>query len=509
MSSCYHEIYGRTLFIVNVMMEEFKLEQFDSYKEDNRREVKKAESGLPRSIWETYSSMCNTYGGVIICGVIEREDYSWKTCGLKDVSRLKKDLWNTLNNPSKVSINLLSEDNVREYEVNGDIVLVITVPRAPREIRPVYINDNLMRGTFKRNWEGDYHCTEREVKAMIRDQAVDSPDMKVLNNKKMKDLDSESIRSYRNRYNSRHDGTAWANLPDDQFLQMIGAASEETEDGKIHPTAAGLLMFGQEYLITREFPEYFLDYREKLDPSIRWTDRVQTQSGEWSGNVYDFFTKVYRKVTSDFKVPFMTEGAIRIEETPKHLAVREAIANCLVNTDFFQPWSVVIEKYPDRIEIANPGTIIPGKDQMLKGGISEPRNKTMLKIFNLIGVGERAGSGVPEIYEVWEKEGLDKPIVEEQFGANVPDRTKLILPLALSGKIPWGITQDITQEITQEIEVKILDLIGEKPSITGKEMADKLGIKEDAVKYRLNKLRSLGIIEHQGPTKAGVWVITK
>ena len=300
-------------------------------------------------------------------------------------------------------------------------------------------------------------------------------------------------------------GTAWANLPDDQFLQMIGAASEETEDGKIHPTAAGLLMFGQEYLITREFPEYFLDYREKLDPSIRWTDRVQTQSGEWSGNVYDFFTKVYRKVTSDFKVPFMTEGAIRIEETPKHLAVREAIANCLVNTDFFQPWSVVIEKYPDRIEIANPGTIIPGKDQMLKGGISEPRNKTMLKIFNLIGVGERAGSGVPEIYEVWEKEGLDKPIIEEQFGANVPAQLQLILPLALPGEISWG----ITQEITQEIEVKILDLIGEKPSITGKEMADKLGIKEDAVKYRLNKLRSLGIIEHQGPTKAGVWVITK
>ena len=63
--------------------------------------------------------------------------------------------------------------------------------------------------------------------------------------------------------------------------------------------------------------------------------------------------------------------------------------------------------------------------------------------------------------------------------------------------------------IVVQFLTKILDLIGEKPSITGKEMADKLGIKEDAVKYRLNKLRSLGIIEHQGSTKAGVWVITK
>lgn len=127
---------------------------------------------------------------------------------------------------------------------------------------------------------------------MLRDQAENSPDMKVLNIKRMEDLDGESIRDYRIRYNTRHDGTAWTRLSDDEFLVKIGAASKETEDGKIHPTAAGLLMFGQEYLITPEFPEYFLDYREKLDPSIRWTDRVQTQSGDWSGNVFDFFLEI-------------------------------------------------------------------------------------------------------------------------------------------------------------------------------------------------------------------------
>jgi predicted HTH transcriptional regulator len=61
------------------------------------------------------------------------------------------------------------------------------------------------------------------------------------------------------------------------------------------------------------------------------------------------------------------------------------------------------------------------------GGVSDPRNVTLIKLFNLIDIGERSGSGLPSIFEVWKTQGWKMPVLEEQFN---PDRT--ILSLALS-----------------------------------------------------------------------------
>jgi ATP-dependent DNA helicase RecG len=53
-----------------------------------------------------------------------------------------------------------------------------------------------------------------------------------------------------------------------------------------------------------------------------------------------------------------------------------------------------------------------------------------MKIFNLINIGVRAGSGVPNIFNIWADEGWEEPIIEERFD---PDRT--ILMLSFLGKL--------------------------------------------------------------------------
>lgn len=166
---------------------------------------------------------------------------------------------------------------------------------AKREEKPVYVDNDLFGATFRRNHEGDYRCTRLQVKTMLRDQAENTMDMEVLDEVPMEDLNYETIQGYRNRHRTLKPGHPFERLNDSEYLRSIGAAAISREDRQLHPTAAGMLMFGEEYNIVRHFPEYFLDYREMLDPAIRWTDRLQSSSGEWSGNICDFYFRVYNR----------------------------------------------------------------------------------------------------------------------------------------------------------------------------------------------------------------------
>ena len=139
------------------------------YREDNRLEAKRASNGLPSSLWETYSSFANTDGGAILLGVDEDKRGNLTVTGVNDADKLLKDFWNIINNRQKVSINILTEKDVTVENIDGKDVIIIHVPRAERSIRPVYIGTDPRKGTFRRNHEGDYHCSPYDMSAMFRD----------------------------------------------------------------------------------------------------------------------------------------------------------------------------------------------------------------------------------------------------------------------------------------------------------------------------------------------------
>ncbi len=466
------------------MDEMFDLSKFSSYREGNRYEVKKASEGLPLSLWESYSSFANCYGGVIILGVKENKNGSWSTTGLHDKNRLQKDFWNTINNRKKVSANLLKEKDVEFFSIGRDVIMVIHVPMAKREEKPIYINDDIFGGTYRRNYDGDYHCSKLQVKTMIRDQADDTMDMNVLDDLPLSLLNGDSLRAYRNIFANLKPNHPFASLSDEEFLRSIGAASLSKEDERLHPTLAGLLMFGNEYDIVREFPNYFLDYRAELDDRTRWVDRVESSSGDFSGNVFDFYSRVYGKLKQLLPSSFRLIDGVRVDDAPAHEALRESLANCLINADYYGPRGVSIAIYPKRIVISNPGYSRVSLKQMLLGGVSDPRNRGLMKMFNLINIGERAGSGVPKIVSLWKKEGYRNPSIEEHFD---PDRLILILPLEKKRKMKL-IGEIEASGNMEKRESEIMDYLKDNGQSSCKDISRHLSLSESRTRAILAKM---------------------
>ncbi len=74
-------------------------------------------------------------------------------CNLSNPKKMIKSFWDTINS-KKVSANLLLDDNVGVCRINGCNVIWIEVPQADYRYRPVYLNENPLKGSYKRNYEG-------------------------------------------------------------------------------------------------------------------------------------------------------------------------------------------------------------------------------------------------------------------------------------------------------------------------------------------------------------------
>ena len=459
-------------------------------------EAKKALGGLPHSIWETYSAFANTLGGIILLGVEEYADKSLHPIDLPNPEKLIKDFWDIVNNTSKVSANILSDNDVTIKDVGGKHIVAIRVPRAQRGDKPVYIDSNPLSGSYRRNGEGDYKCTKEEVQAMIRDAAIKTQDMLVLENTELDALDYDSVKRYRIRMESYHHGHVSEKLEDTEFLHSLGAVGI-SGDGKMRPTAAGLLMFGFESDIIREFPLYSLDYQEQLDPNTRWTDRIVSSSGDWSGNIYDFYFYVCNKITQNIEIPLKLDGGDRIDDTPVHKALREALANCLINADYYGSQGIVITKKKDVITLSNPGGFRIDVEAAKSGGVSDPRNGALVRMFNLIGVGERVGSGIPNIFSVWKKQGWSAPVINESFE---PDRITLSLAIGKSGDKKAAIKSGDKKAAAKTVAHKqaIISYLTENVSAKSTDIAELLGLKPVKAKEILFEMVDEQIIVAEG-----------
>ena len=457
------------------------------YQENNRLEAKLAAGGLPRSIWETYSAFANTIGGLILLGVEESRQKELTIRGLSNPEEYIAEMWEILWNRNRISVNILEPEHIGIHEVDGKRIIIVKVPRADRHQRPVYIGNDPFSGSYRRNGEGDYHCSEEEVRSMLRDNGDGPIDRRVIVSTRRSALCTETIAAYRERLQALHPGHALNGLEEREFLHKLGAAVPD-DDGILHPTAAGLLLFGWKRQIVKEFPDYVLDYREYLDDDKeQWSYRLVSTDDDWSGNLYDFYFTVQARLAQGLHEDIFLE----VGEERVSLALQEALTNAVLHADYYDRRGLVIKKYPEKLVVSNPGCLRMSPKEAVQDGVTDPRNAQLIQMFCLVGVGRCSGSGLQSIRALWSQSGLTPPKLREEFN---PPRITLVLDFE-------AIRKQNTAARQQKEKQKLLDYLLTAVNADSKTLSEETGIKISRVKSYLEELTAEGFVVSEGDSQ--------
>lgn len=510
--------------------------------EDSEVEYKSAAGGFPKvEFWRSFSSFANTNGGTIVLGVKEK-DHKFIPDGLSEeqITKYRKEFWDDAHNKSCVNVPLLVESDIENIKTEGGFFLIaFHVPRARYDLRPIHLTLTPFGHTYKRRNEGDYLCTDDEVRQMYSDanNMKASADSRILRGYSIDDIDMPTLQQYRRVYSSKHENHPWVEVDDKRFLENIGAYRKDRATSVEGFTVAGILMFGKTNSITDPecCQEFFPDYREHLsnDPNLRWTNRIYPD-GTWEANIYQFFTRVLPMLQHALPTPFsLDDNQFRNDTTTAHVALREALANALIHASYTVRGNIVVDRYDDRIVISNPGTMLVSMKEYYEGGHSVCRNPIIQKMFVFLGIGEKGGTGADVIAKGWKDNGWNIPIVVEKDN---PDRIETCL--LLNAEATTGTTETTTETSSETTETgekttetttetmrdttetttetggdttettteTIIAIIKRNPKITIKEIASICGITEDGVSYHIKKLKQSGkIIRIGGSRFGGEW----
>ena len=499
-------------------------------------ECKKAENKLPSSLWETYSAFANTYGGIILLGVIENmkeQDYAkrFTISGVQDAGKLQHDLWNMLNNKEKVNVNLLRDEDVEMIKIDGKEVISIRVPQARYNLRPVYINNNWMTGTYKRNHEGDYHCSDVELRMMFRDSNEESNDELPIEYYTMDDIDIPTLDRYRRRFQTENPDHIWNDLDNKSFLRQLGGYYVDRQQQKEGLTMAGLLMFGKGLSIRERFSNLRLDFIDKsnLEYGERYSDRL-TYDGTWENNLYNFMRMVTPRLTQDLPRPFKLEGMQRKDDTPLHKAVREAFTNSIIHADFMINGILKVEKLDNGLIFTNPGLLKLPLEQIYAGGESKARNQHIQIMLRMIGLGENIGSGFPSILKAWQDEDWECPVLTEQpdllqvkLQLKIKDYAKNVTKNDINKTIDYqqnetendinNVTKSDVNDIKDDIkglterQQKIYEAIKSDGTITSNMLAEQFKVSWITIQRDIKILRETGLITRKGSRSNGEWMV--
>ena len=164
----------------------------------------------------------------------------------------------------------------------------------------------------------------------------------------------------------------------------------------------------------------------------------------------------------------------------------------------------------------------------IAGGTSDARNDVLFTLFALVEIGEKLGTGLVQLFALWEQNGWPRPEFKEQFD---PERTFLTLDYndaeentpqktgtseqvgngsgpENNGSGPENGEESLGNHNSISVQYEqILACINDNSIITMEEIQQATGIAIRTIKRRLSELKQSGRLRRVGPDKGGHWEV--
>ena len=473
--------------------------------ETDKIEAKTAEKGCPQKCYDTISAFANKDGGIIIFGINENNNF--KEQDVYNVNDLQKQITSlcTTSLEPKIRPEFLA------LTYNGKKLLAVKINELPQKKKPCYYkNVGIHKGSYIRIGDSDEHMTDYEIYNLQSYTDDIKEDLRPIKRAEFEDLNQDKIQQYLEKIKDKKPNLS--KFSDEKILKLNGIIENST--GKIHPTLAGMMVFG-------EYPQGYLPQLfiacvvvpgRKLgdvgELGQRFDDNERVE-----GTIEEMLDKSLAFVRRNIGTMVIIDDNGKRTDIPHYpmKALREAIANALIHRDYSintEGSYIYLRIFDDRIEILNPGGLYGNNriENLGTDNILDVRNNTIIRLLEeTTDIVENRHTGIATMRDEMKKMNLPEPEFE-----NLRGTFKVTFRKEKSDETVKNFTGNYTDNFTENCtdrEIKVLELLKVNPSITQLELANELKTSRRTISTVLSKLKEKGKIERVGTDRTGSWKI--
>lgn len=476
------------------------LDELNASDESSRIEAKRSRE-VGKSVMETVTAFANEPGlggGYLLlgvdCKIDAKGDAVYWAEGLPDPDKSQKDLATQCSN----MLNVVIRPEMTLERIDGKTVLVVFVPEADVTQKPVYQKAiGLPGGARRRIGSTDQRCTDEDLWVLRgASQPVQGPDMSVIPDARLDDIDLQALVEYRRLRAVTNPQAEELTYSDQDMLEALGALRRV--DGEFKPTVAGIVLFGKPMALRRLFPALRIDYIRIV--GTQWVEDPENrfQSIDIRKPLMLALPQAEASIVDELPKGFrLPEGKLQSTQEPilPRKVIREALANAVMHRNYHIHSPVQIIRYSNRIEIFNPGYSLKDMSDLGTPG-SRLRNPAIAAVLHEVNWAETKGSGIRTMRRLSGDAGLTLPEFVSDRQKNEFRVTLFLHNLLTEEDFKW--LKALTADALSADEAKVLIYARETGAVDNTACRDFCGLDTLQASGVLRRLRDRNLLEKQG-----------